>query len=803
PLPAWPPQDAEPVELSTFYEDLVDHGFTYGPAFRGLTAAWRRGDEVFAEVRLPEPAGGGFAVHPALLDAAMHALAFRPSAPATGGPLLPFAWRGVTGHEQGATALRVHVSDQAEDRVAVELTDPAGRPVASVAALHMRAASTEGLDATRIRPEWLLRTEWTLLDPAPGGADGPLPRRFAVLGDTTAYAQVEPLLRTAEAVEHHADLDALRAAGGPPDVVVVPLPPAEPTSAAARDAVHAVLGLLQEWAANNTLAATQLVLCTSGAVRASDTETLTDPAGSAVWGLARSAQLENPGSVLLVDHLPTATTPLPRAVARALALGEPQLALREEEIHVPRLARLGHAEATTAGGPPPADGSVWPATGTVLITGATGTLGRLVARHLVTRHGVRDLLLAARRGADAPGMAELSAELDALGAKVRLEACDLTDRAALAALLATVPDLRAVVHTAGAVDDATVTALTPAQVDAVLPVKTQAVEHLHELTADRDLDAFVVFSSLAGTMGGAGQANYAAANAFADALCVRRAAAGLPALSLAWGPWQRGEGMTAGVADSDLKRIARVGLRQLDPREGMALFDAALTTGESVAVPVRLDTSALDPGSPATPVLLRSLATGTRAGDGAPAAPVSGLRERLLPLSEADRIAALVELVRAEAATAAGLASAESVPSAKPFQNLGFDSLMAVDLRNRLSALTGLRLPATLVFDHPTPKDLAELLHGGLDLTAHQAPDTALLALESLEEALRAPAEDPARRASLALRLRVLLTKVEETPGTSGGPAVAVAGDDHTDSDLSAASAEELLSLIGDEFGIR
>ncbi|MER6154414.1 SDR family NAD(P)-dependent oxidoreductase [Streptomyces sp. NPDC001868] len=817
PLTAWPPQDAEPVELATFYDDLVDYGFTYGPAFRGLTAAWRRGDEVFAEVRLPEAAGGGFAVHPALLDAAMHSLAFRPAAPESGGPLLPFAWRGVTGHAQGATALRVHVRDEAGDRVSVELTDPSGRPVASVAALHMRTASTEGLDTTRIRPEWLLRTEWTALDAAP---DGRPPRRFAVLGDTTAYAHAEPLLRTAGAVEHHADLDALRAGGDPPDVVVVPLPPAAPTSAAARDAVHAALTLLQRWTADTTMAGTQLVLCTSGAVRASDHETVTAPAAAAVWGLARSAQLENPGSVLLIDHLPDATTPLPLAVAQALAAGEPQLALRAAEIRVPRLGRLspaGQATGTPATGTPAADSRstpepapppapVWPTTGTVFITGATGTLGRLVARHLVTRHGVRDLLLAARRGGDAPGMEELLAELAGLGATVRAEACDITDRAALAALLETVPELKAVVHTAGTVDDATLTALTPAQVDAVLPVKTAAVEHLHELTADRDLDAFVVFSSLAGTMGGAGQANYAAANAFADALCVRRAAAGLPALSLAWGPWQRGEGMTAGVADSDLKRIARVGLRQLDPREGMALFDAALTTGASVAVPVRLDTSALDPGSPTTPVLLRSLAAGTRAGGGGPAGPataVSGLRERLLPLSEADRTAALVELVRAEAATAAGLPSADTVPSGKPFQSLGFDSLMAVDLRNRLSALTGLRLPATLVFDHPTPKDLAELLHTGLDLTPAQAPDPALLALESLETSLRTPADDPARRASLALRLRVLLTKLEETPGGTPGPTVDTPLDDDADSDLSAASTEELLSLIGDEFGIR
>ncbi|MEW2404437.1 SDR family NAD(P)-dependent oxidoreductase [Streptomyces sp. NPDC046862] len=791
---SWLPPDVEPVDLSTFYDDLVDHGFTYGPAFRGLTAAWRHGTEVFAEVRLPEPATGDFATHPALLDAAMHSLAFRPTAPTTGGPLLPFAWRGVSAHEQPTTALRVHVRDLAEDQVAVDLTDPSGRPVASVAALHMRPTSSEQLETLRVRPEWLLRTEWTPLDGAAAVPAGRLPGRFAVLGDTAAYPHAEVLLRTAEAVEYHPDLAALRAGTEPPDVVVVPLPPAAPTADAARDAVHRALALLQEWTADDALAGTQLVLCTSGAVRAADDETVADLAGAAVWGLARSAQLENPGSVLLVDHLPGATTPLPQAVAHALAAGEPQLALRNDRVLVPRLAVLTPVDETPD--------ALWPTTGTVLVTGATGTLGRLVARHLVTRHGVRDLLLAARRGSDAPGMTDLIAELAELGATARAEACDVTDRAALASLLDTAPDLKAVVHTAGAVDDGTLTALTPDQVDAVLPVKTEAVEHLHELTAHLGLDAFVVFSSLAGTMGGAGQANYAAANAFADALCARRAATGLPALSLAWGPWQRGAGMTAGVAESDLKRIARAGLRQLDPREGMALFDAALTTGESLAVPVRLDTSALDADSPTTPALLRGLAAASGAVSGAggrpPAAPAGGLRERLLPLSEADRATALVDLVRAEAATAAGLPSADAVPAGKPFKSLGFDSLMAVDLRNRLSALTGLRLPATLVFDHPTPKDLAQLLHEGLDLTPTQAPDPALLALQSLETALQTPADDPhhpGRQASLAIRLRVLLAKLEETPGTTG-PAPA-------DGDLGAATTEELLSLIGDEFGIK
>ncbi|SPF07453.1 Beta-ketoacyl-acyl-carrier-protein synthase I [Streptomyces sp. MA5143a] len=340
PLTAWPPQDAEPVDLTTFYEDLVDHGFSYGPAFRGLTAAWRRGDEVFAEVRLPDPARGGFTLHPALLDAAMHSLAFRPSAPATGGPLLPFAWRGVTGHAQAATSLRVHVRDEAEDRVAVDLTDPSGRPVASVAALHMRAASTAGFETTRIRPEWLLHTEWTPLDPPPGGPGQTLPGRIAVVGDAAAYALAAPWAATTEGVGHHADLDALNGADPQPAVVVVPLPPAEPTAAAARDAVHRVLALLQRWTTDSALAATRLVLCTTGAVRATDTETVTDPAAAAVWALARSAQLENPGSVVLVDDHPDSTTPLPRAVALALALDEPQLALRADRLLAPRLARL-------------------------------------------------------------------------------------------------------------------------------------------------------------------------------------------------------------------------------------------------------------------------------------------------------------------------------------------------------------------------------------------------------------------------------------------------------------------------------
>ncbi|MET8983467.1 SDR family NAD(P)-dependent oxidoreductase [Streptomyces sp. NPDC004539] len=780
PVPlAWPPADAEAVDLSTYYGDLVDHGFTYGPAFQGLTAAWRRGTEVFAEVRLPEHLGAGFSVHPALLDAAMHALGFRPNATSASGPLLPFAWRGVTRYDQQATTLRVHVRDEAEDKVSVDLADVDGRPVLTVAALHMRATSSAQLDTVRLRPEWLLRTEWTPLGQAPSGTAA-VRGRISVLG----AADPELLESLGEDVEQVTDLDALRALDTSPALVVVPVERAAPTAAATRDAVHRTLSLLQTWSREPVLAGTQLVLCTSGAATGEDTA-VADPAGAAVWGLARSAQLENPGSVLLVDRLPGATTALRTALGRAAVLGEDQLVLRGDQILVPRLTRLAQAD--------PAPDPLWPTEGTVLVTGATGTLGRLVSRHLVTRHGVTGLLLVSRRGADAPGMDDLIAELAAQGATVRTAACDTADRDALAALLGTVPDLRAVVHTAGTVADATLTALTPEQVDTVLPVKTDALAHLDELAPD--VERFVVFTSLAGVMGGAGQANYAAANAFADALCTRRAAQGRPATALAWGPWQRGEGMTANVGESDLARIARIGLRQLDPREGMALMDAAVATGAPATVPVRLDVSVLDADDPTTPVLLRGLAPRTA---GASAVPAGSLRERLLPLSDDDRITALVDLVRAETATAAGLGAGSAVPPGKPFQSLGFDSLMSVDLRNRLSALAGLRLPATLVFDHPTPGDVADLLFQELDLASAQAPDPAALALRSLEDALSTPADDdPARTANLAARLRALLTRLE-------APADRM-GDDGTDGDddLSGASTAELLSLIGDEFGIR
>ncbi|WP_345025889.1 beta-ketoacyl reductase, partial [Streptomyces sedi] len=232
------------------------------------------------------------------------------------------------------------------------------------------------------------------------------------------------------------------------------------------------------------------------------------------------------------------------------------------------------------------------AEGTVLVTGGLGTLGGLTARHLVARHGVRELVLAGRRGPATPGADALCRELTELGARVTAVACDLGDREAAAELLAAHP-VKAVVHTAGVLDDAVLESLTPEQVDAVFRPKAEAARHLHELTAASGLTAFVLFSAAAGTFGGPGQGNYAAANAYLDALAQHRRAAGLPATSLAWGLWAEASGLTEHLADADLRRLARGGVLPLASEDGMALFDAARATGAATAVPAALDPAPL------------------------------------------------------------------------------------------------------------------------------------------------------------------------------------------------------------------
>jgi acyl transferase domain-containing protein/NADPH:quinone reductase-like Zn-dependent oxidoreductase len=398
--------------------------------------------------------------------------------------------------------------------------------------------------------------------------------------------------------------------------------------------------------------------------------------------------------------------------------------------------------------------------GTVLITGGTGSLGALFARHLVTAHGVRRLLLTSRQGLAAPGAAELRDELAALGAEaVTIAACDAADRESLRALIDDVPAahrLTGVVHTAGVLDDAIVTALDPQRLETVLRPKVDAAWHLHELTKDQDLAVFAVFSSVAGTLGNPGQANYAAGNTFLDALAHHRRALGLPATSLAWGLWEQASGLTAGLNSTDHARLGRGGILPLGTEQGLELYDAALVAHRPLTVPAVLDLRALreraDSG-PVPPVLRSLVGTATRRAVAtlAPATAPGGLAAELAALTETERRNALLDLVRAQTATVLGHAAPASIAPDDTFKALGADSLSAVELRNRLNASTGLRLSSTVVFDHPTPAALGR--HLAVELAVGIGTET-----EAVTEAARvttpAAADDTDPIAIIAMSCR-------------------------------------------------
>ncbi|MGW2598426.1 type I polyketide synthase, partial [Streptomyces klenkii] len=704
---AWPPAGARPLDLDGFYDRIAGSGFAYGPLFRGLSAAWRLDDDVYAEVTLPEAGAsdaasstGSFGIHPALLDAALHASAFAGLGEQGHGGL-PFSWQDVTLHASGATTVRVRLTRTDDDAVAVAVADTTGALVASVGSLVLRTMPDEQLTAAAsLARDALFELRWTPL-PEPAA---PEPAAVAVLGPDL-FGLADALTSPDRTVTALPGTDA---ADEVPDLVLAPVAGTtgdEPVASAHARTAH-VLQQLRSWLENERYEGSRLVFVTRGAVTTDD-HRAPDPAAAAVWGLVRAAQAEHPGRFGLVD-LDPADPAAPR-LAAALATDEPQTALRGGTVLG---ARLSRSRATAS-----ESDTRWNPEGTVVLTGATGGLGRVLARHLVAERGVRHLLLVSRRGPAAEGAGELVAELAAQGAQVAVEACDLADRAAVERLLAGVPaehPVTAVVHSAGILDDGVVESLTPERISAVLRPKADAVWHLHEATRGLDLAAFVVFSSLAGTVGTAGQGNYAAANAFLDAVARLRRAEGLPGLSLGWGPWAPTGGMTGGLTGDDLQRLARMGTPALTEDQGVALFDAATATTASVLLPVRLDLSVLRVQGE-VPALLRGLVrTPARRSVVSGSETAVSLVQKLSRLDETDRDEVVRDLVAGQVAAVLGHSGAAEIDAERPFRELGFDSLTAVELRNRLRTATGLRTAATAIFDYPTVAALAAHVLGEL-----------------------------------------------------------------------------------------
>ncbi|MGV9856730.1 type I polyketide synthase, partial [Streptomyces sp. NPDC003442] len=681
-LATWPPPGATPIDVDQVYDDLARAGRGIGPAFGVLRSVWTRGADVFAEVELADDQqaeASRCTLHPALLEAVCHADTHA-HAEATA---LPVAYRAVSLSATGATALRARISPDGQGGVTLQLADSTGRAVGSVGSVTSRPLPADvWLSATGTQPQdALFEVEW-------------FPPPLPVASSASAPAASDPAMVT---VTSPAELTTLADHGDVPSFVRVDL---TDITHGLRALTSQALEWVQAWltAPEND---SRLVIVT---------REVTDPICAAVWGLVRSAQSEAPDRLVLVamDEDDASGALLPAA----LATGEPQIAITAGVASVPRLVRATPSEEEPPRAPDP--------TGTVLITGGTGALGRLFARHLAAEHGVRNLLLVSRRGGAAEGVAELESELRALGASVRTVACDIADRVAVADLLASLPaeaPLTAVVHTAGVLDDGVVTAMTPGRLDTVLRPKADAALILHELTRDMDLAAFVVFSSAAGVFGNPGQANYAAANAFLDALARQRGAEGLPATSLAWGHWALSSEMTTHLTAADLRQhTRRFGMTALSEETGLTLFDAGLRSATPALVAARLDLAGLRAGAAATPVvpLLHKLVPPGRRVVSGTAAPRTDLVRRLESVEPAEREQTLLDLVAHHAAQVLGHSSTDGIAAERAFRELGFDSLTSVELRNRLNTATGLRLPSTLLYDHPSPRTLTRHLHAEL-----------------------------------------------------------------------------------------
>jgi polyketide synthase 12 len=752
----WPPADAEVVQIDDFYDRLAARGYDYGPAFQGLRAVWRRGEEIFAEVSLPEDqhaVAARFSLHPALLDVALQAAMAglreddtEQETQAGGGLRLPFSWEGVALHSTGAANLRVRLSLVGTDSISLVAVDGEGSPVASVRSLVSRAVSTKQLEnALGGHQDSLFCLNWTAVAlPRPPAAEV----RWAVLG-----AESGGLAAALKAVgidpETHLDVeslgDAVGSDGAAPTVVFIDCMSAESTvdrgdavengedangedtgalAVAARALTCRILASVQAWLADERLSPARLVLLTSHAVAAVAGEELPGLVAAPIWGLVRAAQSENPDRFVLADL--DGDDASWRALGVALACDEPQMAIRNGRVLVPRMTPLPPSAHDRSPGVEPA----LDPNGTVLITGGTGDLGGLLARHLVADCGVRSVVLASRSGLEADGAAELDAELTAMGARVTIAACDVSSRRDLAQLLDGVPEenpLRMVVHAAAVLDDGVIGSLTAERMDRVLAPKVDAAWHLHELTEHLDLSAFVLFSSGAGTLGNPGQANYAAANVFLDALAAYRRARGLHGISLAWGMWMRDGHATRKLDEAGAKRLERMGSRGLSTERGLEVFDTALGLEEALVIPIHFDASALRGGlteDGSVPPVLRSL---IRAPARRPGLSGGSLRRRLADVSEDRRRSVVLEAVRAELAMVLGHASPEVIDVQQAFLEVGLDSLTGVELRNRLSVSTGLRLPATLMFDHPTPAALADHLLALLEREPRHAADGGVL----------------------------------------------------------------------------
>lgn len=702
------------LDVDTVQAAYARLGIDYGPSFRGLRSLRTGPSEVLAEVEIQSGIDAvAFGLHPALLDAALQAALGLADLDTLGeAALLPFEVEEYSLYQLGATAVRVHV----------QLVEPA---TADGMLVHATLLDRDGLLVARLAGLLLRRTDVTAFTRVghsmPHGADfyrldwREAPRLepsktltgrwLVVASDEARPDDIVNELRHRGANACRIDAQALSSEQS--EHVLCVWTAVGDVDAAMRAAVE---GLEIVKALHDRGRVPRLWWVTRDAVAVAPNEEVA-VAGSTIWGLGRTVAQEKPELKCTLLDLDKAS-PLLDALLGELDAGghEIQVARRAGRRYVARLIRASELPVSLTANrfPPSVERGLSSDSGTVLITGGLGALGGEVARSLA-RRGARHLLLMSRRGADASGAPELVAELETLGARVTIVAGDVSVHDDVARALRSIPSdypLRGLVHAAGFLDDGVIDSQTAERFVSVMSPKVRGAWHLHALTRELDLDFFVMFSSLAGTTGSAGQSGYAAANTFLDALAAHRRSFGLAGLSLAWGPWAQ-DGLVAELPTEMRARLSRLGFGSMAIVDGRALFERALARPEAHLCPAAIDlrqvAKSFDGRVPSLwqALLRRSLQ-----------APPKGAEEigDLADLTPEQQVLSLLKIVREEVARVLSLSNEGSVHREQPLKELGVDSLMAVELRNALGNRTGLRLSATLLFQHPTASSIARYL---------------------------------------------------------------------------------------------
>ncbi|MEE3643219.1 MULTISPECIES: type I polyketide synthase [unclassified Brenneria] len=726
-METWPPAGAQPLDLSDLYHQ---HRLSaLGPAFQRLKSAWRGNGGIYIETEcLPENVTDNhkFDIHPLLLDAGMQS-AFIDATQETDGQIqVVFSFNGLKFYSLGARRLRGHMitkprsastPDHSEHHL--RLVDEIGTPVAEIDGLVLKAFNPQTHTAPRRQQPYHLA--WRDV-PADTAAVNNL---CWIIPQTASRQRLITQLSEEEQTRVFNDSEtALASFSAASDyaaaLFICPL--------ADDDDIHQplrqLLDLVQNWLAAPQTAHCPLAVVTQHAVATHDGEDVPNLTQSPLWGLLRTAQCEHPGRFLLldVDDLDASWPQLSTAVGVALAR-EPQLALRRGGLLAPRLVKTSaartaaHQEESSALMPP----RPLAPEGTVLITGGTGALGKTVAKHLAEKHGIRHILLASRTGPDAPGADDVIKDLVGLGVAVTITACDIADPQAVQALLGAIPlthPLTAIIHAAGTVDTAEIRAMTPEQIDSVLRSKADSAWNLHRLTQHQDLAAFVLYSSAVSLLPQKGQGNYAAANAFLDALAHHRRHKGLPATAMAWGMWAERSEMGKQLGAEGIQDIIDSGQIPLSIPQGLAFLDGVIGTDADPhpphLLPTRLNLEALR--AQGLTVLLTELLPAASTPQSA-----AGTARHIAAMPEAERGAYLTKLILQHAGEVLSHPDPKSIRVDVEFITLGFDSLTSVEMSSRLASVVGIRVPATAIFDHPTPQALTLYLLGQLNET-NEAP---------------------------------------------------------------------------------